>query len=224
MQANTQLPRSPTAILQDGSVGPAAEGSGKEVGVKVSLLDERLNATFSVFDLETTGLLVFGGVLPDGRTYNIPAGRTRAKGFDGSIGIGLSEGFEVVTNFYNGTVKDQLGNPIDDSYESSLGVVGKYSFRTGPAKGLQLGAGGYRISGRVTSTAALTYAGKPAFIRNKPEPIIKLFANYSLNRNWSFKVELDNVTDGLSPLAINSATLVETNIGRSLSLHAIYKF
>jgi len=129
-----------------------------------------------------------------------------------------------VTNFYNGTVKDQLGNPLDDSYESSLGVVGKYSFRTGPAKGLQLGAGGYRISGRVTSTAALTYAGKPAFIRNKPEPIIKLFANYTLNRNWSFKAELDNLTDGISPLAINSATLVETNIGRSLTLHAIYKF
>jgi len=224
MQANTQLPRSPTAILQDGSVPPAAEGEGKEAGVKVSLLDERLNATLSIFDLETTGLLVFGGVLPDGRTYNIPAGRTRAKGFDGNISIGLSEGFELVTNFYNGTVKDQLGNPLDDSYESSLGVVGKYSFRTGSAKGLQIGAGGYRISGRVTSTAALTYAGKPAFIRNKPEPIIKLFANYTLNRNWSFKAELDNLTDGLSPLAINSATLVETNIGRSLTLHAIYKF
>lgn len=224
MQANTALPRSPTAILQDGSVPPAAEGSGKEAGVKVSLLDQRVNATLSVFDLETTGLLVFGGILPDGRTYNIPAGRTRAKGFDGNISIGLSDGFELVTNFYSGTVKDQTGAPLDDSYESSLGVVGKYSFRDGPAKGLQLGAGGYRIGGRVTSTASLTYAGKPAFITNKAEPIIKLFANYSLSRNWSFKLELDNVTDELSPLAINSAVLVETNVGRSLTLHAIYKF
>ena len=156
----------PPVVLAGGRGRRPAAGGGfsprrrarSAAGVKVSLLDERLNATLSIFDLETTGLLVFGGILPDGRSYNIPAGRTRAKGFDGNISIGLSEGFELVTNFYNGTVKDQLGNPLDDSYESSLGVVGKYSFRTGSAKGLQIGAGGYRISGRVTSTAALTYA------------------------------------------------------------------
>lgn len=224
MTANNQLPPSPTAILEDGSSVPGASGDGKEIGVKVSLFDGKLNATVSVFDLETTGLAVFGGVRPDGRSFNILIGKTRAKGVDGEISLSLSREFDLVTNFYSGTVKDQNGVPVDDAYKSTIGVVGKYSFRDGAAKGLSLGAGGYHTTGRVTSTAALTYVGKPAFITNDSDPIIKLFANYNLNQKWSFKLELENVTDGLTPQAINSATLLETNIGRSFTFHVGYNF
>ena len=227
MQANTQLPRSPTAILQDGSPAPGASGDGKEAGIKLSLFDGKLNTTLSVFDLETANLAVFGGVLPDGRSFNVLIGTTRAKGFDGNITLGLSKNFELIGNFYSGTVKNQLGLPVDDAYKSTVGVVGKYTFHDGTAKGLSLGAGGYRTTGRVTSAAALTYAAKPAgtfFITNQSDPIIKMFANYDLNQKWSFKLELENAFDGLSPLAINSATLLETNIGRSFTFHASYSF
>lgn len=224
MTANNQLPPSPTAILEDGTSVPGASGDGKEVGVKFSLLEGKLNATVSYFDLETTGLAVFGGVRPDGRTFNILIGKTRAKGIDGEVTLGLGKNLELITNFYSGTVKDQNGGPVDDSYKSTIGVVGKYSFHEGGAKGLSLGAGGYNTTGRVTATGALTYVGKPAFITNDSDAIFKVFANYALKRNWLFKLELDNVFDGLSPLAINSATLLETNIGRSFSLQATYNF
>jgi iron complex outermembrane receptor protein len=224
MTANTQLPSSPTAILADGTSVPGASGKGKEVGVKVSLFENKLNATLSVFDLDTTGLAVFGGVLPDGRTFNTIIGKTEQKGIDGEISLSLSRQFEVVTNFYSGKVKDQNGNPVDDSYKSTIGVLAKYSFRDGGAKGLALGVGGYRTSGRVTATGALTYAGKPTFITNDSDPVVKVFANYNLNQHWSFKVEVENVFDGLTPQAINSATLLETNIGRSFTFHAAYSF
>lgn len=223
-QANTQLPRSPTAILQDGSSAPGATGDGKEVGTKLSLFDGRLNTTVSFFDLTTSGLNVFGGVLPDGRSYVTLLGQTKAKGFDGEVSLGLSKQFELIANFYSGTVKDQNGSFIDDSYRSTFSLLAKYSFKEGPAKGLALGAGGYKISGRITSTAALTYVGKPAFITNRSEPIVKLFADYTLNRHWFLKLELENVFDNLSPLAINSATLLETNIGRSFTFQTVYKF
>lgn len=224
MTANTQLPSSPTAILADGTSVPGASGKGKEVGVKVSLMDNKLNATLSVFDLDTTGLAVFGGVLPDGRSFNTIIGKTEQKGIDGEISLSLSRQFEVVTNFYSGKVKDQNGNPVDDSYKSTIGVLAKYSFRDGGAKGLALGVGGYRTSGRVTATGALTYAGKPTFITNDSDPVVKVFANYNLNQHWSFKLEVENVFDGLTPQAINSATLLETNIGRSFTFHAAYSF
>lgn len=224
MKANTQLPPSPTAILQDGTTAPGASGDGREIGIKLSLFDGRLNTTVSVFDLETTGLAVFGGVLPDGRSFVVPLGFTRAKGFDGDITLSLSNNFELIGTFYSGDVTNQTGAPVDDSYTSTYSLVGKYSFRDGPAKGLAIGAGGYRTAGRVTSAAALTYAGKPTFITNKTDPVVKLFANYTLNKHWSFKFELENVFDGLSPLAINSATLMEANIGRSFTFHAEYKF
>ena len=192
--------------------------------MKVSLYDNKINATVSLFELDTTGLAVFGGVLPDGRSFNVVIGKTKSKGFDGEIALSLSRQFELITNFYSGTVKDQNGAPVDDSYKSTIGVVAKYSFRDGTAKGLSLGAGGYRTSGRVTATGALTYVGKPAFITNDSDPVVKLFANYNLNQHWSFKIELENVFDGLTPQAINSATLLETNIGRSFTFHAGYSF
>lgn len=224
MTANTQLPPSPTAILEDGTSVPGASGTGAEAGVKLSLFEGKVNATVSYFDLETTGLAVFGGVRADGRSFNILIGRTRAKGIDGEIALSVSKNFELITNFYSGTVKDQNNNPVDDSYESTVGFLGKYSFRDGPANGLSLGAGGYNTTGRVTASGALTYVGRPAFITNDSDPIVKLFANYTLNRNWSFKLELDNAFDGLSPLAINNAVLLETNIGRSFSLQGSYRF
>jgi iron complex outermembrane recepter protein len=224
MKANNQLPPSPTAILQDGSSVPGAEGEGTEAGVKVSLMGGRLNATLSFFDLETSGLAVFGGVLPDGRTYNVLLGKTKAKGFDGEINFSLSRQFEVIANFYSGDVEDQNGLPVEDSYKSTIGVMGKYSFRDGPAKGLALGAGGYHTTGRMTGTGALTYTGKPVQIENDSDPIVKVFATYHLNSNWNFKLEVDNVFDGLTPLAINSATLLETNLPRNVSLQVGYRF
>jgi hypothetical protein len=51
-----------------------------------------------------------------------------------------------------------------------------------------------------------------------------LFADYAMNKHWSFKLVLDNITDGLTPLAINSATLIETNMGRCFTFHANYSF
>lgn len=224
MTANSQLPPSPTAILEDGSSVPGASGSGKEAGIKVSLLEGRFNATLSYFDLETTGIAVFGGIRPDGRSFNVLLGKTRAKGFDGEMSLGLSKNLELITNFYSGTVKDVNNLPVEDSYKSTIGFIGKYSFHDGAAKGLSLGTGGYHTTGRVTGTGALTYVGKPVQITNDSDPIVKLFANYNMNKNWSFKLELENVFDGLYPLAINNAVLLETNIGRSFSFQAAYRF
>jgi outer membrane receptor for ferric coprogen and ferric-rhodotorulic acid len=195
-----------------------------EAGVKVSLLGGKLNATLSAFELETTGIAVFGGVLPDGRSYNVLIGKTTAEGIDGEVSLSLNRNFEVIANFYSGDVKDQNNAPVEDSYESTIGVVGKYTMRDGAAKGLSFGAGGYHTKGRVTGTGALTYAGKPVRLVNDSDPIVKAFATYNWNDNWTFKLEVDNIFDGLSPLAINSATLLETNIGRSASLQVDYRF
>ena len=224
MQANTQLPSSPTAILANGLSVPGANGDGVEAGIKLSLFDGKLNTSLSVFNLTNNGLAVFGGVLPDGRSYNIPLGKTVSKGFDGEISLSVSNNFELIGNFYSGTTKDQIGSPVDDSYTSTVSFFAKYNFRDGAAKGLAFGAGGYSTAGRVTSTGALTYAGKPLFITNQSDPIVKLFADYAMNKHWSFKLVLDNITDGLTPLGINSATLIETNIGRCFTFHANYSF
>jgi len=223
MQADTQLPPT-TSTLIDGSPAPAAQGKGKEAGVKLRLWNGKLNSTISVYELKTTGLTVFGGILPSGVTYVIPLGLTEAKGVDGDITVSLARNWELLGTFYFGTVKDQAGNPVDDSYKSSLSAFTKYKFVDGRLKGLSLGAGASRVSGRVTSTAALTYANKPAFITNNAEILGTVFANYDLNKSWFVKLQVDNIFDRVYAVGINSATLVAPAIGRTFTFHAGYRF
>ncbi|MEO6875225.1 MAG: hypothetical protein ABI222_10435, partial [Opitutaceae bacterium] len=223
MQAGNQLPPT-TSTLIDGSSAPAAQGKGKEVGVKVSVWDGKLTSTISYFDLKTTGLTVFGGVLPSGITYVIPLGSTTQRGFDGDITANLTRQWQLIGTFFAGTVHDQAGHPVDDSYRSSVSLLTKYRFIDGGLNGLSIGGGAYQTTGRVTSTSALTYANKPAFITNKAEPVTTIFANYEINRNWFVKLQVANVLNKVYAVGINSATLDQPGIGRSVTVHVGYNF
>ncbi|MEO7101142.1 MAG: TonB-dependent receptor plug domain-containing protein [Luteolibacter sp.] len=223
MQAGNQLPPT-TSTLVDGSVAPAAQGKGKEVGVKLKLFDGKLNTTISYFDMKTTGLTVFGGVLPSGITYVIPLGSATQRGFDGDITANLSREWQLVGTFYFGSVHNQAGLPVDDSYRSSVSLFTKYRFIDGGLKGLSIGGGAFQTTGRVTSTSALTYANKPAFITNKAEPVATLFATYEVNKNWFVKVQANNLLDKVYAVGINSATLDTPGAGRSFTFHVGYSF
>lgn len=223
MQADNALPPT-TSVLIDGSSAPAASGKGKEVGVKLNLWDGKFTSTIAYFDMDTTGLTVFGGVLPSGITYVIPLGSVNQKGFDGDFAFNFSSQWQLLGTFYTGKVKDQAGNHVDDSYTSSVSLFTKYGFHDGALKGLSFGGGFYEVGGRVTSTSALTYAGKPTFITNKSEPVASLFALYEANKNWWVKVQVDNALDRLYAVGINSATLDTPGPGRFFALHVGYKF
>ena len=203
---------------------PAAQGKGKEVGMKLNLWDGKFTSTISYFDMDTTGLTVFGGVLPSGITYVIPLGSINQKGFDGDFAFNFSRQWQLLGTFYSGKVKDQAGNHVDDSYTSSVSLFTKYRFTDGSLKGLSFGGGFYEVGGRVTTTAALTYAGKPTFITNKSEPVATLFALYEANKNWWVKVQVENVLDRVYSIGINSATLDTPGPGRYFTVHAGYRF
>lgn len=226
MDANTSLPPT-TSVLQDGSVVPPASGKGKEAGVKLNFWDGKISATIAAFKLETTGLTVFGGVLPSGVTYVLPIGFVTQKGYDGDLALKLTDNWQLVGTFYSGTVKDQAGAPVDDSYKGSWSLFTRYDFRNGPTKGLSIGGGASRITGRVVSSAGITFPTgmvKPAFINVEPATLVGTFVNYEVNRNLGFRLQVDNVLDKTYAVGINAAYLIDPSLPRSFTFSAKYKF
>lgn len=227
VQANTSLPPT-TSKLQNGGVVPPATGKGKEIGVKFELFDSKLTSTIAFFDLETTGLTVFGGTLPDGSPYVIPVGLLSQKGFDADLAWQINPNWQLTATLYNGKVKDQNGQPVDDSYKQSYSLFTRYNFTSVPSlKGLSVGGGLSRVNGRVVSTAGITYPTgmtKPTFQKVAEATLVGLFANYELNKHWTFRLQCDNALDETYPVGINAMYLVDPSLPRNFTLSAKYRF
>jgi iron complex outermembrane receptor protein len=227
MQGTNQLPPT-TAVLQSGNVVLPASGKGEEAGLKVNLWDGRVSGQIAAFSLVTSGLTVFGGTLPPslgGGPYVNPVGKLTQKGFDGDIQLQLTARWQLIGSFYTGTVKDQNGLPIDDSYTGSWSAFTNY--KSDAIKGLSVGGGVSRFTGRVVSTAGYTYpAGvtKPTFIDVAPGLPVEFFVNYNPNKNWSFRLQVDNALDSTYAVGLNAAYLIDTSLPRSFTVSAKYKF
>ncbi|MFO1449923.1 MAG: TonB-dependent receptor [Opitutaceae bacterium] len=227
VEANTSLPPT-TSKLANGGVVPPATGKGKEAGIKFDLFDGKLSSTIAFFNLETTGLTVFGGTLPDGSPYVIPVGKLSQKGFDADLSWQVTPEIQLVGTIYDGKVRDQAGLPVDDSYTQSWSVFSRYDFRKeGSLKGLSFGGGISRVTGRVVSSAGLTFpvgVTKPTFINVEPGTLVGVFANYNLNKNWTFRVQVDNLLDETYAVGINAAYLVDPSLPRNFTFSTKYKF
>ena len=226
MEANTSLP--PTvAKLVDGSAVAPASGKGKEAGIKIDYMNGKIVSTLALFDLQTTGLTVFGGVLPSGETYVNPVGRVSQRGFDADIALRLTNAWQIVGTIYRGKVEDQNGTPVDDSYKQSWSLFARYDFASTHAKGLSIGGGASRITGRVVSSAGITFPigmPQPAFIEVAPATLVTGFANYNLSRNWSFRLQVNNVLDRTYAAGINAAYLIDPSLPRTFIISTKYRF
>jgi iron complex outermembrane receptor protein len=227
MDGTNQLPPT-TAVLQSGNVVSPASGKGKEAGLKWNLFGGKISGQIATFKLETTGLTVFGGTLPPalgGGPYVIPVGSLTQKGFDGDIALHLTPEWQLVGSFFSGTVKNQDGLPIDDSYTGSWSLF--TSYEVGTVKGLTFGGGVSRVTGRVVGTGGVTYptgVAKPLFINVAPGTPVELFANYSPSKHWSFRLQVDNAFNSLYAVGLNAAYLIDTSLPRSVTFSAKYKF
>jgi iron complex outermembrane recepter protein len=227
MEANTSLP--PTIVkLIDGSIVAPASGKGKEAGIKFDYMNGKIVSTVAFFDLQTTGLTVFGGVLPTGENYVNPVGRVSQKGFDADIALRLTNTWQIVGTMYKGKVEDQNGAPVDDSYKQSWSLFARYDFTSsGNAKGLSIGGGASRFTGRVVTSTSITFPVgmvRPAFIDVEPATLVTGFANYHLNKNWSFRVQVNNVLDQTYAVGINAAHLIDPTLPRTFVFSTKYRF
>lgn len=205
---------------------PSAEGKGREFGFKTAFLDGRISSTVSFFKLDLTNQSFFAGVRPDGISYFAPLGSTYQKGFDLDLAISPRPGLQFIGTYYNGDVTDQAGAIVPNSYTEQISLVGRYAIQGDTLKGLSLGAGFVRISGRVASRGAYNtgIVGQGPLIALQPGNLVNLFASYRLNKNWSFRGNLDNLLDEAYALGAQNAYFVDPSPPRTISFSATYRF
>ncbi|MEO6246308.1 MAG: TonB-dependent receptor plug domain-containing protein [Opitutaceae bacterium] len=206
---------------------PSAVGKGREVGFKTALLDGRLSSTFSVYKLELTNQSFFAGIRPDGVSYFAPIGSTTQKGFDFDLAYTPLPNLQFIGTYYHGKVNDQTGAKVANSYDQQISLVGRYEFADRALKGLNVGAGFVRISGRMVARGAYNINGaavQPALLGLKPGNLVNLFASYKIGRHWLLRSNLDNVLDEAYALGAQNAYFIDPSPPRTLSVSATYRF
>jgi outer membrane receptor for ferric coprogen and ferric-rhodotorulic acid len=231
------------------NVLPAQAGKAQEVGIKTALFGGRLSSTFAVFKIDLSNQSYNAGVREDGISYFAPIGSTTQKGFDIDLAYSPIQGLQFVGAYYHGKVRayrDDVnyydgvdGDNVPNSYSGQWSLVGRYEFQNA-FKGLSVGAGFTSLIGR--SLAPGTYVGAPtpvpmgtlkstgavvnntAVIKVETSHELTFFASYKLNKNWTFRVNIDNALDEDYVLGGQGAAFIDASLPRSFSFSSTYKF
>ncbi|MEO6003187.1 MAG: hypothetical protein ABIZ04_07595, partial [Opitutus sp.] len=136
-------------------------------------------------------------------------------------------GLQFIGTYYHGSVKDQAGNDVANSYTGQVSLVGRYEIQAGSLKGFSFGAGYVRISGRKFSVGAPYVTGltpNPTFIVPEPGNLVNAFASYRVNAHWSLRANIDNVLDEAYALGAQNSYFVDPSPPRTISGSATYRF
>ncbi len=213
----------------NGVLLPAQVGKGKEFGIKTALFDGRLSATLSYFDMELTNVAILqGGTSPvTGLSYFVASGLQKQKGWDGTLAYSPFPEWQILVSAYKGTVKDQNGAKLNNTYDSLYSFFTRYDFSSGSLKGVSIGGGAAKTGGNYfTAQGNITYP-----VGVTPHPITleavwnaTAFVSYRYNRNWSFRLNVENVLDKAFALGAQTPLFVDPSPPRTFKLSTSYKF
>lgn len=216
---------------------PPVLGKSDEIGLKTSFFDGKISISIAAYKMDLTNqaiLAAFPAVNVAGLNYYIPIGTTNSKGWDASMSVAPFPGMQIVGTAYQGTVHDQNGNPIAATVENSWSLFGRYDFvRTGALKGFAVGGGAQKAGGKWFVTGGLILPGGKTFPVNssgnaifklKQEVLVNLFTEYELNKNWTLRLECNNVLDKIYAIGAQGVGLADAVDPRTFSFRTTYKF
>ena len=169
---------------------PVRIGEQTEVGVRFSLLDERIDAGIAYFQIEED---------LRGETSR----RAEASGFEIDASLSLMEDLSVIFSYAHtdtevkaSSVPDRVGDPLVDEVPNKAAIWSVYDFGNGFSVG-----GGYIWTGeRVRPTAGAAQAVKKLdgrILRYDAETRLDLFAQYDWD-HWEFSLNLRNLTEEIN--------------------------
>ena len=218
----------------NGVLLPAQVGKGQEIGVKTSLMDGKLSATISYYDMELTNVAVLSGNISPitGIAYFTPTGLQKQKGWDGTVAFAPIPEWQLIVTGSNGTVKDQNGVTLNNTYKSMYSFFTRYDFRDGGAKGLSLGGGASKTGGNIFMPGANGLIGGYTFPAGQAVHPITLesvwnatmFASYKFDKKWSIRLNVDNVLDKAFALGAQTPIFVDPSPPRTFTLSTTYQF
>ena len=213
----------------NGVLLPAQVGKGREIGMKTALFEGKLSATISYYKMELTNVAILqGGVSPvTGIAYFIASGLQKQKGWDGTIAYAPVPEWQILVTGYKGTVKDQTGATVNNTYSSLYSFFTRYDFITGSMKGVSVGGGASKTGGNIfTSLGGYTFPTGEA-----PHPITlesvwnaSMFVSYKYDKHWTFRLNVENVLDKAFALGAQTPLFVDPSPPRTFQISSSYKF
>lgn len=213
----------------NGVLLPAQFGEGQEYGIKTSFLDGRVSATLSFYDMNLTNVAVLqAGLSPvTGLGFFAPTGLQVQKGWDASISIAPTENWQILATAFDGDVNDQNGAQINNTYTSMYSFFTRYDFKDGGLAGFSIGGGASKTGGNYfTTPGSYTFP-----VGVTPGPITlesvwnaNLFASYKYGKNWTFRLNIENLLDKTFALGAQSPLFVDMSPPRTFQFSTSYKF
>ncbi len=213
----------------NGVLLPAQVGSGKEFGIKTSLGGGKFSATVSFYDLNLTNVaqLKQGNSPITGNPFFEATGMQTQKGWDTSISYAVSRNWQIIATGYKGTVEDQNGARINNTYGSLYSFFTRYDFTDAGLKGLSIGGGASKTGDNYFSTPG----GYKFPTGVTPGPIIlesawnaTMFATYKYSKNWTVRLNIENVLDTTLALGAQSPLYADMQPPRTFNFSTTYRF
>lgn len=213
----------------NGELIPAQVGKGKEYGIKTALMGGKISGTLSFYDMSLTNVAVLQTALSPvtGLQYFTATGLQKQKGWDATLSIAPTANWQLVATGYKGTVKDQNGVRLNNSYGNLYSFFTRYNFTEGSLRGFAIGGGATKTGDNYFATpASYTF---PTGVT--PAPIVlesvwnaTLFASYQYGKHWNFRLNVENVLDKAFALGAQSPFFVDPSPPRTFQVVTSYKF
>jgi iron complex outermembrane receptor protein len=234
--------------LNPGTYGPtfrAASGDQKEFGVKVSLLKDKLTASFAHFDIAQQNYAVpnsdyytqiaLGNVAAANALPNPLYLDLNSKGWEFEGNYEISKNLFILGNYTSFKIRQPITNVRVRAVPDHSGAVyADYRFTEGALKNFGVNIGvdfksdvvGENATGYTTT---VPLAGSTPFVPNQPtfkvagRTLVNVGFTYR-EKNWTARIQVNNATDKDYILAAGSRTAAVPGDPRSIKGSFTYKF
>lgn len=180
------------------------KGRSYEAGVKGELMDGKLNATFSIFNVERTGTAVLDTrytatpSLWGAACCYLPQGKVTSQGFDVELGGQIAAGWQIAAGYTFNETRDKTENKVFSS------ITPRHLFKLATAYTLPGEWSRWRVGGTgriqsaqfVSGTITGTNGTSQAYDFTQPgHAVWDLMAQYQIDPRWSLSLNVNNVLD-----------------------------
>jgi len=208
---------------------PFKDSLGKlaEIGVKYEHdFSDKISfyGSAAAFEMEQTNVVTFG-VLPDGPPGSqgvIQSEKDSASGWETDLGIQLKTGSGradiLVTYFYgDSAIAADVGKTYvrqaQNFVPQKFSFLGKYSWRSGPLRGLRAGLG-----------VILQHDKRQGGFMVDTPPLASAFFGYTVHKRWDLQLNLDNLTNERYIVQVATPGLVQGSDTFASKLTVKYKW
>jgi iron complex outermembrane receptor protein len=209
--------------LRNGVTGPLPPKLGKqsEVGLKLVLLNKKLTANISYFDIKQENNQVPSAPLDPLNPYVLVPG-VISRGFDGDLSYQVNPSFYLMGSFAWYNAKSVLGPqsqtyvqpyygqivtgsiPVDNTAQHTSSLFGLYRFTAGSLKGLSFGLGYNYLSKRAVTDGPnqVMWSYLPGRL------LLNSNITYRVNQHLSYGLNLDNILNKKYIYSVRSENVI----------------